>query len=394
LDAASSGKAKQLVKDTKEVAWKGIEMAADPATTLALAEVTAHLCYALEDTQRVLNPTPRKHRDEQNRSIYLNPFQMENFPEQVSMEEVILSCLGRVEDAVRERMADDTASVQSRLTLDDELSLPEPEYRDWKDRKEQVNVKLLREQILQGNVTRNAGSSSTSNILQQVDSLAKPRGTGINTTEHKVHQKDGGVATLDTQGQSPYDDMEDIYLPGIPGGRRLELSAQEMALGDVDASTVSQTNHFYKKLDELLRDHREMAAMTDRPKYPLKARIKKLKEIHAKTPRSLDTKRLDVPRLMQKYKTFIMVAFLVGSMLSAFISGLACYGLYTLVWGRAMAHRAVLQKASANQEIVVRIVREVVHVNEHGIVLGKSEAQALTQEELDAIGQKVAAFVR
>ena len=43
---------------------------------------------------------------------------------------------------------DDDASLRSRLTLDtaDDIEPPEPtETRDWKERKEQVNVKLLKE---------------------------------------------------------------------------------------------------------------------------------------------------------------------------------------------------------------------------------------------------------
>lgn len=125
LDAISSGKAKLLLQDSKDLAWKGVEMVTDPATTLALAEVTAHLCHALEDTHTTLTTNTRStstsvnnngatassqaattnttatsatarrfRRNAQNQSVYLNHYQMSGFPEQVTMEEVILSCLG------------------------------------------------------------------------------------------------------------------------------------------------------------------------------------------------------------------------------------------------------------------------------------------------------------
>jgi hypothetical protein len=48
MDAASSGRVKQLWLDVLETVWSGTAVLADPATTMALAEVTAHLCHALE----------------------------------------------------------------------------------------------------------------------------------------------------------------------------------------------------------------------------------------------------------------------------------------------------------------------------------------------------------
>jgi hypothetical protein len=400
LDAASSGKSKQLLEDTKVVVWKGIEMAADPATTLALAEVTAHLCHALEDAQSKLNPPTRKRRDEPNRSIYLNPYQMENFPEQVSMEEVILSCLGRVEETTRERAGDDAASIQSRLTLDDELSLHEPESRDWKDRKEQVNVRLLREKILEGKTkARFDKSSLKSTVNQHLDSVGKiPQKVVLENGP--TTQRIDDDALLAKEGEHPNDDMEDIDLPRIPGARRLGLSVQEMSSRGGPDDAVPSAQYFYKKLDEMLRNNRDRVRehlekdLSHRPFMPSKGRIKKLNDAQTTSSRRMDSRPIGAPGFTQKYKYFILVALLVGTIVFSVVSGLACYGLYTLVRGRGVDHTSVRQGFYPNQEVVVRLVREVVHVNEHGEVLGKSQAQPLTQAELVEIGQKLGAFVR
>ena len=403
LDAASSGKSKQLLEDTKMVAWKGIEMAADPATTLALAEVTAHLCHALEDAQSKLNPPTRKRRDEPNRSIYLNPYQMENFPEQVSMEEVILSCLGRVEETMRDRTGDDAASIQSRLTLDDELSLHEPEYRDWKDRKEQVNVRLLRDKILEGQgaipMPRSDKASLKSSVNQHVDAPEKtPRKVGLGNAP-STQLNDIDVAVLAKESELPHEDIEDIDPPGVPGARRLGLSVQEMSSRVSPDDPIPSVQLFYEKLDDMLRNQREITRgrhdkdSKHHPNKSWKGRIKKMNDAYDAASGRGDSQRIGFPGFTQKYRSFIVVALLVGATVSSLVSGLACYGLYTLVWGGGIYHRTG-HGIYPNQEVVFRVVREVIHVNEHGKVLGKSEAKVLTQKELDEIGQKVASFVR
>ena len=50
--------------------------------------------------------------------------------------------------------------------------------------------------------------------------------------------------------------------------------------------------------------------------------------------------------------------------------------------------------ASSDNEIVIRVVREVVHVNRDGVVLGKSPEQLhLSQDRIDSISECVAQAV-
>ena len=48
IDAAAMDKNKKMIHDVFDLVWSGIELANDPATTVAFAEVAAYLCHALE----------------------------------------------------------------------------------------------------------------------------------------------------------------------------------------------------------------------------------------------------------------------------------------------------------------------------------------------------------
>lgn len=423
LDAASSGKAKQLIQDSRDMAWKGIEMAADPATTLALAEVTAHLCHALEDTQQALNPTPRKHRNAQNQTVYLNPYQMADFPEQVMMEEVILSCLGLVEHNKKEHMGDDQASLHSRLTLDDDLSLPEPESQGWKERKARVNVQLLRERILNDGLaksrTENLPTSSVASLVDEPAARDKGadgvwKGDGFDGTT-------GGSITAQpsTTTQTKEEDIEDIACSGVPGGRRFGVKQVEKA--SLSAETPPAIQQFYERLDELLEEDRqrlqslrareestinnslekeEVGEEESKLSSILKARITKLKQRHASKHFNRDTviKPSNFSRIPKKYHGLIIAVAAIGTLLFTILFGLAMYGVYALVKGApafsADSRNYIAPSPSNSQDIVIRIVREIVHVTEKGEIIGESRSHALTQEELESIGQNVVAVLR
>lgn len=411
LDAASSGKAKQLMQDTKDMAWKGIEMATDPSMTLALAEVTAHLCHALEDAQQSLNPTPRNQRNAQNQSVYLNPYQMADFPEQVTMEEIILSCLGRVEDNRKEAMGDDGASLPSRLTLDDDLSTTEPEASGWKERKDQVNVKLLREKILNEKfgkarmerpATAPVGSDIPAGEEKEVDDSEEQANIGDNATVDEPRSRE-------SPERKPETDMEDISWSRVPGGRLLGLRHGDKQIDEANADTPA-LQRFYRRLDELLEQDRQLlearraerSAMTINntldegetiPSSSWKGTMRKIREkVKSRVvARTVQARARDsvIPR---KYYNIIVTALVVFAFLSFVLSVLAMYGLYSLVLkGHVTQTPRNLGSRSANQDVVIRIVREIVHVAEDGSVLRKSDPEVLAQEELDKISQNLGA---
>lgn len=408
LDAASSGKAKQLMQDTKDLTRKGIEMAADPATTLALAEVTAHLCHALEDTQRALNPTPRKERNKQNQNIYLNPYQMADFPEQVTMEEVILSCLGRVEDIKRENaVGDDAASLPSRLTLDDDLSFTEQDDRDWKERKEQVNVQLLREAILEKGSTKTGAATGTA-----------PRCDDLRCKERVTDQPRKDLQTKDreeaTMAQEPVkrhkqeNDMEDISFSCVPGARLLGLKESEVVAGA--SENVPAIEQFYRRLDQLLEQDRQRLISTqtrcettihnspadvvydNATQTPWKARVAKLQE---RARASRDQGNLMSSRsnqFLRKYQGFILAGFAFGLLFVVVVCMFALYGIYTFAIGHSGPSVTIhsFSPPSSSQEVVIRLVREIVHVTDSGELIGEPQPIPLSPEEMEEFGQTMA----
>jgi hypothetical protein len=102
VDAASSGTNKQLIHDLHELVWSGVEVLADPHSTLALAEVTAYLCHALEmedalprpeENMGQINATRRYQRNAQQSHTYGTQTQVLQDPD-ATVEQVILSSLG------------------------------------------------------------------------------------------------------------------------------------------------------------------------------------------------------------------------------------------------------------------------------------------------------------
>jgi len=102
VDALASGKSKEFIQNSKTLIWNGIELASDPSTTLALAEVTAHLCHALEEVDDSFGSvTPRSIRNVQNETTYLgNSLLMTTDYPYESMEKIILSSLGMMDDNI------------------------------------------------------------------------------------------------------------------------------------------------------------------------------------------------------------------------------------------------------------------------------------------------------
>jgi len=69
VDAASTGPAKKLMHDISDSLWSFVELLADERTTVAVAEVTAYLCHALEMEHSLYRdphhpPPPPPHHDD------------------------------------------------------------------------------------------------------------------------------------------------------------------------------------------------------------------------------------------------------------------------------------------------------------------------------------------
>ena len=402
VDAAASGKTKQLLHNTKDLAWNGIEMATDPATTLALAEVTAHLCHALEDAQHSLEPTKRAQRNAQNQATYLDPLQMSDLPKQVPIERIILSSLGRYEESdLRSE-----GNVPADVIWKDEVSLTE--IRDWKDHQDQVNIALMKEKILSTPRQRRNSHSSEISAEQSSDpSHPTPEMPPL----AQEHFGDNEIA----EGKSTKHngtDMEDLNWQKIPNMKKVHTSRERLRVTPkLDSSDEPAVSQFYRTLDDLLEQKKaSKEGLTQRRIQPpqimtdsgqeieswnlLKAKVKKLKEgteARAKERSALrERKKNSFQQLPTVQKRLFQVITLVIVLLCLSFVGFGIYGMYAFkVKMRSNYGRATSSAAADNSEVVIRVIREVVHVGEDGTMIKSSLGSTFSKEERDALANCV-----
>lgn len=112
VDVAAMGKNKKLVHDLLDLVWSGIELANDPATTVAFAEVAAYLCHALEMEDAAIHAIA-KEREEINRTAAMKRRERDQYQTatyqipmiqnpNATVEEVILSAFGVIQNSVEE----------------------------------------------------------------------------------------------------------------------------------------------------------------------------------------------------------------------------------------------------------------------------------------------------
>ena len=63
VDVAAMDRNKTLIHDFYDLLWSGVELANDPATTVAMAEVAAYLCHALEMEDAAIHDIGKKREE-------------------------------------------------------------------------------------------------------------------------------------------------------------------------------------------------------------------------------------------------------------------------------------------------------------------------------------------
>jgi hypothetical protein len=466
VDAAASGKSKQLLHDTKDLVWKGIGTATDPAATLALAEVTAHLCHVLEDTQQQSisnNNNPRAVRNAQNQATYLNPFQVKDAPQQqqeaISIEEIILSCLGLEEeeddddDTEEEGEEEDAGSIPSNVVWNEDTTTTDQTHsREWKERGERVNVELLKERILHNGrrppqARGNPGLSVISSVASADDGLlaehhlsAIPSNDDaddgevdetVNQTTRNVEtpssKPNDDIANNDTNVTTERiiceEDMEDINWTRLPDKNKTPQGDRFVHDNhNRQTEEVPAVLRFYRTLDDLLERKRaqrvaeqessdEEFDFSDQRASPsagsakdtrkfFNAKVKKLRDGQVERRRARTIQRRkgltnlrEFANLHQGYALVVLVIFLWCTLV---LVGFAGFGMYTFVQmqSKATSHVAqtvISQPRAANPEVVIRIIREVVHVREDGSVIDTaSDDSAVSDQELEMVTDCVA----
>ena len=471
VDALSSGKVKQLIQNGERLAWQGIELAVDPATTMALAEVTAHLCHALEELGDSYHPTPRSTRNEQNETTYVDPLQVTDYRSEC-IENVILSSLGiKNNDEGLPDIADDGSvnSVPSNVAyFQDEstgVGLQDKKHhhenkRDWTQVKNKVNVDLLQDRILhQGrpqarpNITQamrdtplaTSRLSSSANSVENADTFPDPSKT-LSTTQDD--NEDESKPPLDME-EVPSSGVLDFDSPGAnfdinnPNWQDLFQKIEKIrAMKEEEPSSLQFYRVIYETLLERRREKRRARDSFDNhlgadaevdkswSKLLDKAHVRKFrngKAADAKTSSKATNDQLASLRRLWKYPPwfiYLNAAFLL--LVVCLWVGFGLYGMFTVYQvmkyqGTSPAnllhpvqhnHQPRQQMPASTssgidsrlipdqppKEVVIRIVKEVVHVREDGSTIeqlkndDKAEKKAtknsltdLTAEEIEKL---------
>jgi hypothetical protein len=313
VDVASSGKNKQLIGHLTECVWSGIEVLADPSTTLALAEVTANLCHALEmeDALRETNeqhshssPQKRWHRNQQQQEAYVTRMLIHD--PSATVEQVILSSLGDYNPhqlqvpssassspyATYDEDEEDGDSIPSNVVMEDVLNgslndqippfssdrphlhshsqsnaPPQQQQQhidhsfssahnvtDWKN---QVNVEFLREQIGQraARVQRRVHEQSTTPIMPNLLNLLNLRNE--NATDMDMEDLIVVETVLDTDGDTLHDRRRRQV-----GDKANENGNNPHARRNFRLDGETAEAHFYRILDEVLTEKRNKSVDT------------------------------------------------------------------------------------------------------------------------------------
>lgn len=197
LQAASHGRNQQLLHNAAAAFVSASQTLADPQTTLALAQVTAYLCYALEmeqefqQQQKQKNPSTRqreRHAYEQTTNVQRETF-VRN-PD-ATVEQVILSSIGMTAKETNTAsttaggVESDAASVPSRIVCPAGQPPPRVLFEQQQSQKQhQQRPKSVQEQSSEYSVDHWDQDSS---IRQQVvaDDAASQNSSSVQQQEHQ-----------------------------------------------------------------------------------------------------------------------------------------------------------------------------------------------------------------
>jgi hypothetical protein len=503
VDTAASGRNKQLVHDISAMIYSGCELLADPSTTLALAEVTAYLCHALEmedaamhqqDQDNVNQQAERRHeRDAYQRATYVDPILLAD--PNVTVEQVILSSLGVARASSRRTALDnddnddddgDAGSVPSNVVVNDAASeiweqssvrqqiddqqscksqentddqLPEQEEEMHQKARKSINISLLREQISDRatNIERteplppysdkpvSASTPVRDKVTVPVPQYNTSRAPDEQDSDDEGDFEDIGVVkTVLEDGTSkraaarPHVRLEacdsdaDIPTEVSVSGQRDDIKWPDL-VDPFPTEKETSVHHFYRILDQVLEkkrgqavetfldDHADgkgiakdgrarqqtraavaMGATGTGERVPVHDTIKqRLAKIRAEVSSGLSKEELNklnqVETIVREHHVLATLALAAVFLIAFAWIGFGCYGVYVFFnpsvkssW--QMAKSALGHTASPSaQEMVVRVVRTVVHVNEAGQIISQGPDSSVTDEGIEKITQCVAA---
>jgi hypothetical protein len=478
IDAASSGRNKQLVHDFTRMCWSGCELLADPSTTLALAETTAYLCHALEMEDanfeslrsKMQAAQQRYARNQQQNSTYGKP-KVWSDPN-ATVEQVILSSLGVAH-------GEETGSINNELgdphQAHDHASVPS-------------NVHVSSDQAPSIGAIGHDFSDQRSLRDMSHDDSTRPNTTEGQSSERRVHENvdvayleeqiNARAAKLDanrlartprvgssTDSALSDDDLEDIGVvstvadtdeesPGAeaamahPQRRKAQLldgndhndknEDPDLNAGQVDSEWAhpehaaplegeESLQYFHRILNEFLDFKRKEAVIAilgneektkdrlireGRVKRPhqsgidesgtlsLKQQLEAIRSELARDPKHQKDLSQMNEFVKKNRQSLFTVSFLIALIVLTFCA-FSCYGFFVFFFPNKASFRTVSRAenkpnlalpTSHAQEVVIRVVKEVVHVDQHQNLVGcQSEPTVFSTDDIGKLGECIAA---
>ena len=444
VDVAASGRNKKLLHDVSDAAWAGLELVSDPSCTLALAEVTAYLCYALEMEDALYREVPMDKQRAAQRRYQRNAYQKQTYVDpnlttdaNSTVEQVILSSIGETgeegsypSNVILRQGESATNSEKDWLHSEAE---EQNEGLNWTERaRDDIDLSLLNERI----------SMRASELQRQREAQKKPVDTSFSQPKQKQ--------THDRRGQSVQqsvrrvDDMEEIIVRTVDENdnhveyveETLEAEQPETAdtkskkrdleyeqnretakkendeidewlseHGDLPpVATVdgeSALGRFYRRLDEITSKKRA-EAVTDILNRQAHGKLswfpKAAAAAGAGNERGQDTIKNRVAairaqigvgqetKLVSKQRP-ISVGECIFGLLAVVWFVLGLYGFSVLL---SAGWTTFTVRSNVRQEVLVRIVREVVHVGPDGNVIKMNQYKPLYEKNVDDVAACVA----
>ena len=456
VDAAASGRNKKLLHDVSDAVWAGLELISDPSSTLAFAEVTAYLCFALEMEDALYREQPISRQRAARRRYQRNAYQRSTYTDvnmmqdaDTTVEQVMLSSLGEkmdeqgslpsnvmmpsasewlqsetegTEDGLnwRERAADDIDLhlLQEKIT---KRAAELEEQRERRRRQPDVVDILLRAQEEQKHQTPRASRGT-----EQSDQQSVSRGSDIEeiivTTvdendndmefveETRVTEKTQS-ATASVKSKTTTDDGLQYQMDKEALAASLEnkdgdeihkylsetFTTNQPPVSVVDGESAS--TRFYRRLDEIMDKKRTEAVVNvlnrqrdgqqnsaglswfpkaaaaagagnERGQDTIKNRVAAIRNA-ARSQIGVSQQRVEMALDKDTRRTFSYFSIVIG-LVGLFWFVMGFYGCYAIVFGPIgwtffpIAKPITTSDSGVRQEFVVRIVREVVHVNAKG----------------------------
>jgi len=430
VDAAASGRNKQLFHDIEEAAWSLIQLSSDPSTIVALAEVTATLCHTLEmeDSlhRRKSSPQRRYQRNQFTRQIY-NDRNLTNDPN-VTVEQVIMSSLNgnltNINDLsetatetgfpLGERSKESGGPVKNSRTDSDYLE------QKIHNRINSIDQQRMRKTTIftkscskfhdkEGNTKPQPTDEETRNEIEELVVETVSDGEGEDTINISKREciKSSNIAKqpleYENQGIEEHTSSHNktkpaLTLPAVPNS--IEASPTEK---------ISSLSQFYHKLDEIMMEKRSVSLneYLKRQKHSEVLADRGSVRTRFSGPPTIKSTLNDLRResregdhgIMERFsgkgkkilaENSLLSTILFLSVISIvmFWFSFGCYGMF-MFWTN-MTPSAVTKlpphtygKSDMTQEVIIRVVREVRHLDQNGKLFHPAEVSSEDVGDID-----------